>query len=87
MRGVFWMHVPHKAHCGTMIGKQGGDVGTQYRSGVYTTDAQQAAAAEAAIERLNDKLGVRARAASCSCTSSDDPTRVHDAGSTATVRR
>ncbi len=37
---------------------QGGDVGTQYRSGVYTTTAEQQAAAEAAIERLNDKLGV-----------------------------
>jgi len=35
-------------------------VGTQYRSGVYTTSAEQQAAAEAAIERLNDKLGVRA---------------------------
>ena len=34
-------------------------MGTQYRSGVYTLDDAQQAAAEAAIERLNDKLGVR----------------------------
>ena len=33
-------------------------MGTQYRSGIYTTSAEQQAAAEAAIERLNDKLGV-----------------------------
>ena len=38
-------------------------MGTQYRSGIYTTNAEQQAAAEAAIERLNDKLGVRAGAA------------------------
>ena len=34
-------------------------MGTQYRSGIYTTGAEQQAAAEAAIERLNDRLGVR----------------------------
>ena len=47
-------------HSGGAGRVQGGDVGTQYRSGIYTTSAEQQAAAEAAIERLNDKLGVGA---------------------------
>lgn len=63
-----------QSHCGVLYGScsqrvsssplQGGDVGTQYRSGIYTHDEEQAAAAAARIKQLNEKLGV-SRAVGC----------------------
>ena len=38
-------------HDPTQLNRQGNDVGTQYRSGVFYHDAAQKAAAEAAVER------------------------------------
>lgn len=38
---------------------QGGDVGTQYRSGIYWHTEQQWEIGEAALEYMHDKLGVR----------------------------
>lgn len=43
---VFW-----EAHNPTQGMRQGNDVGTQYRSGIYTSDAQQQATAEASLAR------------------------------------
>lgn len=43
---VFW-----EAHNPTQGMRQGNDVGTQYRSGIYTSDAQQQAVAEASLAR------------------------------------
>ncbi len=40
-------------HDPTTLNRQGNDVGTQYRSAVFTKDAAQKAAAEAARERAN----------------------------------
>lgn len=40
-------------HDPTTLNRQGHDVGTQYRSGVYTHSAEQAAEARALIEQLN----------------------------------
>ena len=42
---VFW-----ESHDPTQIMRQGNDVGTQYRSGIYTTTAEQMAAAKASAE-------------------------------------
>lgn len=42
----FFLHDP------TTLNRQGNDVGTQYRSGVYTHSAEQAAQARALIEQL-----------------------------------
>lgn len=38
---------------------QGDDVGTQYRSGIYWHTEEQRELAEAALEFMHDKLGVR----------------------------
>lgn len=46
-------------HDPTTLNRQGADVGTQYRSGIYTTTAEQAQAAHSAIADLA-KQGVHA---------------------------
>jgi peptide-methionine (S)-S-oxide reductase len=51
MLKVFWEN-----HDPTQGMRQGNDVGTQYRSAIYTVDAAQAAAAEASKERFQAKL-------------------------------
>jgi peptide-methionine (S)-S-oxide reductase len=43
----FFLHDP------TTLNRQGNDVGTQYRSGIYTHSAEQAAQARALIEQLS----------------------------------
>jgi len=48
---VFWTH-----HDPTQGMRQGNDVGTQYRSGIYTFDAAQQAAAEASKKMYQDRL-------------------------------
>ena len=47
---LFW-----KAHDPTQLNRQGADVGTQYRSAIYTTTAEQRSAAESALKKLNDE--------------------------------
>ena len=49
--GVFW-----EGHDPTQGMRQGNDMGTQYRSAVYTSDAGQAAAAEASRGTYQDQL-------------------------------
>jgi peptide-methionine (S)-S-oxide reductase len=44
-------------HNPTQLNRQGGDVGTQYRSGIYTHSDEQAAAAKQHLEKLNAELG------------------------------
>jgi peptide-methionine (S)-S-oxide reductase len=48
---VFW-----ESHDPTQGMRQGNDIGTQYRSGIYTFDAEQKAAAEASRERYGEAL-------------------------------
>jgi peptide-methionine (S)-S-oxide reductase len=48
---VFWEH-----HDPTQGMRQGNDVGTQYRSAIYTADAEQRAAAEASRELYQARL-------------------------------
>ncbi|MBF8221639.1 peptide-methionine (S)-S-oxide reductase MsrA [Halomonas sp. 328] len=48
---VFW-----EAHDPTQGMRQGNDIGTQYRSAIYTSDAAQQAAAEASRERYQQAL-------------------------------
>jgi len=48
---VFW-----EAHNPTQGMRQGNDVGTQYRSGIYTFNATQTAEAEASLARYQAKL-------------------------------
>jgi peptide-methionine (S)-S-oxide reductase len=48
---TFW-----ESHDPTQGMRQGNDVGTQYRSGIYTYDAEQRAAAEASRKRYGDLL-------------------------------
>ncbi|HEX8581280.1 MAG TPA: peptide-methionine (S)-S-oxide reductase MsrA [Acidimicrobiales bacterium] len=48
---LFWEH-----HDPTQGMRQGNDVGTQYRSAIYTTSASQAAAAEASKAAYEDEL-------------------------------
>ena len=49
---VFW-----EGHDPTQGMRQGNDVGTQYRSGIYVRDAAQRAAAEASLEAYRTALG------------------------------
>ena len=49
---AFW-----EGHDPTQGMRQGNDVGTQYRSGIYFTSEQQRAAAEASRERYQQALG------------------------------
>ncbi len=46
-------------HDPTTLNRQGNDVGTQYRSGIYTHDAAQEAVAREVIAEVNAKLGGR----------------------------
>ena len=48
---TFW-----ESHDPTQGMRQGGDTGTQYRSGIYTYGPDQAKAAEASLERYQEKL-------------------------------
>ncbi len=48
---VFW-----EAHNPTQGMRQGNDVGTQYRSGIYTYSPEQKAIAEASREQLSSRL-------------------------------
>ncbi len=52
---VFWEN-----HDPTQVNRQGPDVGTQYRTAVFTSDAQQAKVAKTSKERL-EKAGVYRR--------------------------
>jgi peptide-methionine (S)-S-oxide reductase len=47
----FW-----KAHDPTTLNRQGADVGTQYRSGIYFNSPQQEAAAKASLEKAQKEL-------------------------------
>ncbi len=53
---TFW-----EAHDPTQGMRQGNDVGTQYRSGIYTTTDAQAAAAAASAERYQEALSAAGR--------------------------
>ena len=53
---TFW-----EAHDPTQGMRQGNDVGTQYRSGIYTTTDEQAAAAAASRERYQEALTAAGR--------------------------
>lgn len=55
---TFW-----ESHDPTQGMRQGGDIGTQYRSGIYTFDAEQRAAAEASRERYGAALAKAGHAA------------------------
>ena len=53
---VFW-----EAHDPTQGMRQGNDIGTQYRSGIYCDDAEQKRAAEASRDRYGDLLKAAGR--------------------------
>ncbi|WP_019584264.1 peptide-methionine (S)-S-oxide reductase MsrA [Thioalkalivibrio sp. ALE16] len=55
---TFW-----EGHDPTQGMRQGNDVGTQYRSAIYTTDPEQTAAAEASRERFHAALDAAGRGA------------------------
>jgi peptide-methionine (S)-S-oxide reductase len=48
---TFW-----ESHDPTQGMRQGGDVGTQYRSGIYVYDAEQRAAAEGSLKSYGERL-------------------------------
>ena len=50
---VFW-----ESHDPTQGMRQGNDMGTQYRSGIYTYSAAQAEAAQASRDEYNERLSV-----------------------------
>lgn len=50
--GIFWEN-----HDPTTLNRQGNDVGTQYRSSIYTSSDTQTAAAQASLDRYAAKLG------------------------------
>jgi peptide-methionine (S)-S-oxide reductase len=54
---AFW-----EAHDPTQENRQGNDIGTQYRSGIYTTTAQQASTAEESRARYEVELSRHGRA-------------------------
>jgi peptide-methionine (S)-S-oxide reductase len=66
---VFW-----ESHDPTQGMRQGGDVGTQYRSGIYAFDAEQRAAAEASRERYAEALRKAGHAAAITTEIEDAPT-------------
>ncbi|CAM6125329.1 unnamed protein product [Calypogeia fissa] len=49
---VFW-----KKHDPTQMNRQGNDVGTQYRSGIYYHSPEQEATAKASLKAMEGKLG------------------------------
>ena len=49
---TFW-----ESHDPTQGMRQGGDTGTQYRSGIYAYGPEQVQAAEASLQRYQEKLG------------------------------
>ena len=55
---AFW-----EAHDPTQVMRQGNDVGTQYRSGIYTYSESQAAEARASMEAYSQALAARGYAA------------------------
>jgi peptide-methionine (S)-S-oxide reductase len=66
---VFW-----ESHDPTQGMRQGGDVGTQYRSGIYPFDAEQRAAAEASRERYGAALQQAGHGATITTEIVDAPT-------------
>jgi peptide-methionine (S)-S-oxide reductase len=59
---VFW-----EGHDPTQKNRQGNDVGTQYRSGLYTTTPEQLATAQASRARTHSAPRTRARSRPRSC--------------------
>ena len=47
------LHIFFATHDPTTLNRQGNDVGTQYRSGIYATNAKQLATARAFVQDLN----------------------------------
>ena len=46
------LHIFFDVHDATTLNRQGNDVGTQYRSGIYATNAEQLAQAKAVIDEM-----------------------------------